>query len=432
MASQGSDRLSLLPQALARYDALRINSLWRVIDMRNGWLAGRSGWRKWAAGLFVSAALLLAPAVAPAVIRAVGDLITGIAPPPGLGNGTVSLYSFSDEVAPNPVGSNLKTSTEVRAGNGPITNPAGTTVKRKITVPHTVDKKTMNFEWGPSLFSLTKQPKPGPSVTVGTKEFFSFLRVNSTSGLFTGTAQVTGPGNDTKGILHAAGLGFDPSKGGPGAGKNDVGAAAGEALDPFGVEQGLAVDLDPEISATLQLDANAVGAVGFFETDSSIFTEDDLGNFVDDGSPMGDTLWQLSLSAENALSGASGVDVQFLLNPMALDEIVFPSDYLSELPGYSASLDNDDLAALIDANIDSAIGSALCFSGGVASLTNYDLFPDDTTYTAVDSDEQFASGVEAGVEAAPLPPASLQALVLVLTLGVSMLLRRVFRPSASM
>ena len=67
--------------------------------------------------------------------------------------------------------------------------------------------------------------------------------------------------------------------------------------------------------------------------DGSVFTTDDVNNFPDDGSPLEDTLWNLSLSADGPLGSTSDVDVDFELNPLAFNEILLPSSYLSKPAG---------------------------------------------------------------------------------------------------
>src|SRR5208283_2426649 len=122
------------------------------------------------------------------------------------------------------------------------------------------------------------------------------------------------------------------------------------------------------------------GGLDIYAVDSTVFTSDDVANFLDDGSPFDDTLWDLNFAANGPLGGASDVDVDFELNPLALQEISFPSSYLSSLPGYSASLTDDELAELIDDAVDTAVEGALGFADGTAALQGFALFPDGTQF----------------------------------------------------
>ena len=162
----------------------------------------------------------------------------------------------------------------------------------------------------------------------------------------------------------------------------------------------------PTIDASLQLtNSSASGGAEFFAVDSSVFTTDDVNNFPDGGSPLEDTLWNLSLSADGPLGSTSDVDVDFELNPLALNEILLPSSYLSSLPGYSASLTAAQIATLVEGAIDDAIGQALTFDSGsgTVSLSAFALFPAGTLFQAADGGVVYAEAVDAGLTDVPEP-----------------------------
>src|SRR5439155_19738910 len=75
--------------------------------------------------------------------------------------------------------------------------------------------------------------------------------------------------------------------------------AAAEGLDPFSLPGGTSYPYAPTLDASLQVPApSSTGGVLFYALDSVVFTTDDIGNFVVDGSPYQDTLWTLSVSAD--------------------------------------------------------------------------------------------------------------------------------------
>jgi hypothetical protein len=91
-----------------------------------------------------------------------------------------------------------------------------------------------------------------------------------------------------------------------------------------------------------------------------------------------------------------------VLNPLALDEIIFPDSYLFSLPGYSMGLSDEEIAALIDEAVDKAISDALTLVGDTVVLQNFLLFPDGTLYAPTTSVE-YAEGVDAGLTTVPEP-----------------------------
>jgi hypothetical protein len=224
--------------------------------------------------------------------------------------------------------------------------------------------------------------------------------LTSVSGRYTAFAQQADLATAPKGRYIAVGA-YNPGVGLP---PPPPGSGAGYALDPFTVPAGPPYAYAPTIDASLQFgDSSASGGAEFFAVDSSVFTSDDVNNFPDDGSPLEDTLWNLSLSADGPLASTSDVDVDFELNPLALNEIMLPSSYLSSLPRYSDSLTAAEIATLVDGAIDNAIGQALTFDDGTVSLQDFALFPADTLFQAADGGVVYAEGVDAGLTDVPEP-----------------------------
>ena len=95
-------------------------------------------------------------------------------------------------------------------------------------------------------------------------------------------------------------------------GKPPDGSAAGGAYDPYPVPGGTSYNYGATIDASRQFDDNSsFGGVEFYALDSTVFTEDDLENLTEDGSPFEDTLWSLSLSGAGVLAGTPGCRGRF-------------------------------------------------------------------------------------------------------------------------
>jgi hypothetical protein len=181
------------------------------------------------------------------------------------------------------------------------------------------------------------------------------------------------------------------------------GAAAGGAYDPVTVTGGSSYAYGPTIDVTFQLGNPGVSAgLDIYAVDSTV--TDSVSDFLNEGSPFQQTLWVLSLDADQPLNSTSDVSVDFELNPLALQEIVLPTSYLLTLPGYSAGLSNAELADLIDAAFESSIAAALAFTNGTVSLQDFQLFPDGTQFQPI-GDVTYAEGVSAGLNAVPEPTA---------------------------
>jgi len=181
------------------------------------------------------------------------------------------------------------------------------------------------------------------------------------------------------------------------------GAAAGAAFDPISVPGASILAYSPTVDASIQQgDPSISGGLDIYAVDSTVFTRDDVANFLNDGSPFEATLWHLNLAANGPVAGTSDVSVDFELNPLALQEILLPSSYLISLPGYSIGLTNQQVALLIDGAVDKAITDALAFVGGTVSLQSFALFPDGTLFAPTNTVE-YAEGVDAGLNAVPEP-----------------------------
>jgi hypothetical protein len=178
-----------------------------------------------------------------------------------------------------------------------------------------------------------------------------------------------------------------------------TGKAAAQAIDPFAVPSGSLFSYDPTFSARLELDPNVSGGIGVFAVDSSVFTADGLESFEDDGSPLDQTLWYLSVSGQITNGGFIAL-VDFQLNPLALNEIQFPSSFLASLSPFT---DAASEALLIDQAIDNFIASQLIFDGDKVELKGVRLFPAGTTFQAINGGVDYAEGVVAVVSAAPEP-----------------------------
>lgn len=180
------------------------------------------------------------------------------------------------------------------------------------------------------------------------------------------------------------------------------GAAAGRAVDPISVPSGSPLAYAPALNGSIQISGAGVsGGTLYWAVDSSVFTSDSVQNFADDGAPLDQTLWYLTMDAKGPVASTSGVDVDFELNPLALNEIAFPSSFLAGLAPYSDAVSE---AALIDQAIDQAVDSALSFSGGIASLSpEFDPFPDGTVFNAAAGGVEYADGVDAGLVGVPEP-----------------------------
>lgn len=231
---------------------------------------------------------------------------------------------------------------------------------------------------GPNQFNKTRWlPAAGDEVTV-----------TSVTGQYTGEGSASNIGG-VRVLSASADAGALPPP---------PGAAAGFAFDPFFISSSSSLAYAPRLNATLNANAPGVAAGAlYWATDSSVFTSDDVYNFTADGAPLDKTLWYLAIDDSGAINSLSDVNVDFVLNPAALNEILFPSSFLAGLGPFSNPATE---AALIDAAIDQDVMSALSLSSGALSLSpNFDPFPNGTMFSPVSGGVTYGDGVEAAVEA---------------------------------
>ena len=136
--------------------------------------------------------------------------------------------------------------------------------------------------------------------------------------------------------------------------------------------------------------------------------------------PLQDALWSVVIGGTMPSTNASNVSVDFELDPTALNEITLPAAYLASLGSYSNQASE---AALIDQSMDNEISGDMTGVAGEDDLPEMDPFPSGTTFTPETNDEEYADGVDAGIEA-PEPGASW-----LVSLGAMLALWRRSRPS---
>jgi hypothetical protein len=177
-----------------------------------------------------------------------------------------------------------------------------------------------------------------------------------------------------------------------------VGQAAGNAIDPFTIASPTPLTYGPSIYGSVDIDpgdVNEFAGADWWASDSYVDPSTGDG---DEPSPE-DSLWYLSISADQSTANLSDLDIDFDLNPEALNEIVFTPSFLAGLGSYSNSTQEADL---IDAYFDDEIDSAITFSGDDATLpTGFDPFPNGTTFLPEGGSVLYADGVDAGIADAP-------------------------------
>jgi PEP-CTERM motif len=216
----------------------------------------------------------------------------------------------------------------------------------------------------------------------------------STSGIYTGQASAFISAKGVRGITATAYTTANPPPGG---------SAAAQAIDPFEVPSGTAYVYDPTVTGSVELDtANAAAGFAAFALDSSVFTTDSLDNFVDDGAPLDQTLWYLSVGSDQPTASISDVFVNFQLNPLALDEIQFSTGFLASLGTYT---DTASEVLLIDQTISQFVESQLTRNGSEVDLDTAHLFPAGTMFQPIAGGVEYADAVDAVVTQVPEPGA---------------------------
>ena len=174
-----------------------------------------------------------------------------------------------------------------------------------------------------------------------------------------------------------------------------VGRSAGLAGDPIDIPSG-SYPYDPNINVTVDIDPGEAGDARVYAVDGSTFTGDNVENYQADGEPLQNALWSLVMGGTSPSSSTANVDVDFELNPAALNEITFPSSYLAGLGSYSNQTQE---AQLIDQSMDNTIMSDETFAANVDTLTNVDPFPSGTMFSPMTNGEAYNDGVDAAIEA---------------------------------
>lgn len=178
------------------------------------------------------------------------------------------------------------------------------------------------------------------------------------------------------------------------------GNATGQVNDPIDIPAGDQLPYAPTVSGDVDLDSSTEsGGVVFYAEDSNSFTTDTVDNFENDGDPLNQTLWYLSLGASDVTTnGTATVNVDFELNPAELGEISLPPSFVSSLGSFSTPTAE---AGLIDAEVDSLVTSDLTVTGDEVDLPSggLDLLPVGSMFDApAGADDEFGDGVAASVE----------------------------------
>lgn len=172
------------------------------------------------------------------------------------------------------------------------------------------------------------------------------------------------------------------------------GHSAGLAGDPIDIPTG-SYSYDPDINVTVDIDPGESGDARVYAVDGSTFTSDDVENFQADGEPLQNALWSLVMGGTSPSSSSANVDVDFELNPAALNELAFPPSYLAGLGSFSSQTQE---AELIDQSMDNEIVSDETFAGDMDSLTDVDPFPSGTMFSPMTNDEEYNDGVDAAIQ----------------------------------
>ena len=230
----------------------------------------------------------------------------------------------------------------------------------------------------------------GPTVSTGLQSKGALTRagdnatITSTSGMYSAEASAFISAKGVRGLSVSTSISGTPPA-------VPTGQAAAQANDPYSVPSGIYA-YQPTLTATLDLDLPGVaGGFSDFAVDSSTFTSDSLDNFANDGSPIDQTLWYLSVGG-TVVDGQPTALIDFQLNPLALNEIQFDSSFLAELGPYS---DAASEALLINSAIDSFITSQMTSDGSSLDFNDVDVFPDNTTFQPIDGGVQYANGIDA-------------------------------------
>jgi hypothetical protein len=320
-------------------------------------------------------------------------------------DGTTSLYAYSIQNAtPDSaqIGPNADVTVTLISNGQPVEDaakvPSPVESNYKIPVPKKGEKGTFNFSGTPTV-ALLKQDK-GLLITDGDVE-----QINSTSGKFTGSAYQTN--EDGTNFINAFALTMGLIKTAPGK-------AAGAAFDPYIVPGGQSYSYQPTIDASLESDADGKAGVVIYAVDSTTYTDSpDLDNFTEGNAPMSETLWSLSIASSGPISSSTQLSVDFEINPLALREI-----------------NSSAFAGMTPSQIDDAVDLSLqqpgvwTISAGTATLTGFDPFSSNTTFTPFGGSVDYAEAVDAGIVETPLPASSIGGSILIVFLAAAKFSRR--------
>jgi hypothetical protein len=227
-------------------------------------------------------------------------------------------------------------------------------------------------------------------------KFNDHSNITSTTGQYSGTgsAFVDGVGNKkVKGTATNNKPAQNPQKGG----------ALGTVIDPFTVASGPAQAYSPPVSGGLLIEAGESGQALFYGVDSYVFGGS-IDNITADDLPLSKTLWSLTLSANSPTISPSTVTVTVTLSPLALNELTFPSSFLSTLTYTNTPT---ELSA-IETSLEGTVMQALTQNGAEVDLPDgFTLFPSGTTYSAALTQVGFSDGVQAEITGVPEPTSGL-------------------------
>lgn len=298
-----------------------------------------------------------------------GDLDTG-PQQVGLGGGTSSYFAYSRQTKPTASGPNAHRFFRKHTVNGDVDYKEG----NDVAVNNTYINVYKGFwsgtvSYGPAA-EVRNRPKMNGLATDVDEKLVSF------SGVFHGEALVNAGDALKAGYVRAKAERIGPDK------AQASGSAAAAAFDPFPIAPGDYL-YNQVINASLGLEPDESGGLTFFAVDSRLT---DPEAFYGEEEPFTEVLWELSLYAPGPISDLAQVDVHFYTNPVA------------------RSLGYFDLA-VSDSAMESAVRLALSLTDGVASLTNYTLFPSDTFLSVLPENGtiQFGMGTHAHLEAEVVP-----------------------------
>ncbi|HUO08187.1 MAG TPA: PEP-CTERM sorting domain-containing protein [Phycisphaerae bacterium] len=174
------------------------------------------------------------------------------------------------------------------------------------------------------------------------------------------------------------------------------GSAFGKSTDPLSISSGSSYIYNPTITGSAHSDANCDAGFDAEAGDSSVFSTYDPNAAGLDAPPLAETLWYLAAEA----NGGTSTKITFVLNPLALNEITFPSSFIASLPPFSNAAQE---AALISQAVVNSLALQGTFSAGAMDFNNASLFPAGTTYQAISGGVQYVDASDAFVAGTEVP-----------------------------